>query len=195
MVFRLQRARDRFRAGRADWAAGEILGDWPLAIGGPLFVSVGMTLYTATAWWPTLALLLVARAINAAGRSFQQPTISSLISKFSDSREQGVTFGSVSGARGACRRVAGPILAGAVYPFLRNAGAFAVSAIIVLLAGVDIALRRPLPGQRLPMQWRRRRSNMVNPRMRTFIGINPNVERDYRLMGSLPSYSPQLLGR
>ena len=67
-----------------------------------------------------------------------------------DPREQGVTFGVYQGL-GSLARVAGPIIAGAVYPFLRNTGAFAVSAIIALLAGLwTLALRRPAPGPAAP---------------------------------------------
>ena len=126
------------------------MGDWPLAYGGQLLVAVGMALYTGTAWIPALTLLLIAGAVNAAGRSFQQPTISSLISKFSDPREQGVTFGVYQGL-GSLARVAGPIVAGAVYPLLRNTGAFAVSAIIAALVGLwTLALRRPAPHAAAP---------------------------------------------
>jgi len=84
------------------------LGEWPLAVGGCLFVAAGMIGYTTTAFRPLLSVLLFAGAVNATGRSLQQPTISSLLSKFSDPRDQGVVFGLFHGL-GSLARVVGPV--------------------------------------------------------------------------------------
>lgn len=118
-------------------------GDWPWAILGPVLVCIGMLGYLSTAWLALLSVLMLAGAINAIGRSFQQPTVSSLISKFSDPRDQGVVFGLYQGL-GSLARVIGPVIAGAVYrPMLRYTGPFLVSAFIALLMGVwMIVLRR-----------------------------------------------------
>ena len=102
------------------------LGDWPLAVTGPLLVALGMVGYVLTGFSTVYAVvfgtLMLAGAINATGRSLQMPTIASLISKFSDPREQGVVFGLTAGL-GSMARVIGPLIAGAAYPFIRNTGA------------------------------------------------------------------------
>ncbi len=130
------------------------LGDWPLAIAGPLLVAVGMLGYIWTGHraggGAALAMLMVAGAINATGRSFQMPTISSLISKFSNPREQGAVFGLYSGLS-SLARVAGPIIAGAVYPFLQNTAQFVTAAVIAGIMGIWLyMLRQPAPGEVTP---------------------------------------------
>ena len=127
-------------------------GDWPLCIAGPVFVAIGMGGYIAVAyigWHRTLAiglpLLLISGATNAVGRSFQQPTLSSLLSKFSARNEQGVVFGLYHGLS-SLARVVGPMIAGVAYPHLRNAGQFVVAAVIALsMAAWTYALRQPPP--------------------------------------------------
>jgi DHA1 family tetracycline resistance protein-like MFS transporter len=116
------------------------LGDWPLAITGPLFVAVGMFLLSATAWFPMLALLLLGGATNATGRSLQGPTLSSLISKFADRKEQGVTFGLYHGL-GSLARVIGPVIAGFMYR-KHVTGAFLTAAAIVIVASAWTMLVR-----------------------------------------------------
>lgn len=119
-------------------------GEWPLAITGTLLVALGMVGFISTSWWPTLALLCVAGAVNATGRSLQQPTASSLISKFSDPREQGIVFGLYHGL-GSLARVVGPIIAGLAYE-VRHTGAFAVACGIALLIALwTLFLRQPAP--------------------------------------------------
>jgi sugar phosphate permease len=94
-----------------------------------------------------MSLLLLTGAINACGRSFQQPTMSSLLSKFSDRNEQGVVFGMYHGLS-SLARFAGPVVAGLAYPFLKNTGQFLVAAIIAVAMGVwTYGLRRPTPDQ------------------------------------------------
>jgi DHA1 family tetracycline resistance protein-like MFS transporter len=127
-------------------------GDWPLCVAGPVLVAVGMGGYIAVAyigWHRTLAiglpLLLISGATNAVGRSFQQPTLSSLLSKFSGRSEQGVVFGLYHGLS-SLARVVGPMIAGLAYPHLRNAGQFVVAACIALSMGTwTYALRQPPP--------------------------------------------------
>ncbi|HEY7120552.1 MAG TPA: MFS transporter [Tepidisphaeraceae bacterium] len=117
------------------------LGEWPLAIGGPILVTIGMGFYVGLAFWPAILLLAVAGATNAAGRSFQGPTLSSLLSKFSDPREQGVVFGLYHGLS-SLARVIGPIIAGLTYPYWRNTGQFWTSgAMLALVALWTAALR------------------------------------------------------
>jgi MFS family permease len=76
-------------------------------------------------------VLGLAGALNATGRSLQGPTLSSLLSKFSDPKEQGVVFGMYHGLS-SLARVAGPIIAGLTYPYWRNTGPFSTSGVIVL---------------------------------------------------------------
>ena len=126
------------------------LGDWPLAITGPLLVAAGMLAFTATAWQAALPLLLLAGAANATGRSLQQPTMSSLISKFSDPRDHGVVFGLYHGLL-SLARVLGPLLAGLTYEHVRHTGQFITAAGIALAMGVwTLALRRPTPAEAKP---------------------------------------------
>ncbi|HZL35568.1 MAG TPA: MFS transporter [Tepidisphaeraceae bacterium] len=125
------------------------LGDWPLAIAGPLLVAVGMAGYVWTGHWrgasAIFGILMVAGAINAAGRSFQMPTISSLISKFTSRGDQGAVFGLYSGIS-SLARVAGPIIAGALYPFLRHTAQYLAAAIIAFLMGLWLmTLRQRAP--------------------------------------------------
>ena len=110
-------------------------GEWPMAIAGPALVAAGMVLFTATAWGPAVWLLLLAGAVNAGGRSLQQPATSALMSKYADPREQGVVFGVYHGL-GSLARVAGPIIAGLTYPYWRNTGQFVTAGAIAVACGV-----------------------------------------------------------
>lgn len=116
-------------------------GEWPLAIAGPVFVAVGMLGHTLLAWWPRVSLLGLSGITNASGRSLQQPTLSSLLSKFSSRDEQGVVFGMYHGL-GSLARVFGPIIAGLMYPYARNTGPYIVAGGIVMIAATWTALVR-----------------------------------------------------
>ena len=105
------------------------VGDWPLAVLGPALVTVGMVVYAITALWPVLWILLVAGAINATGRSCQQPTLSALLARFSDRDEQGIVFG-LSNGLSSLARVFGPIVAGLTYSYARNTGPFITAGIL-----------------------------------------------------------------
>jgi hypothetical protein len=109
--------------------------DWTLAIAGPALVTAGMAVYAVTAFRPAVWILLVAGAFNAIGRSLQGPTMSSLISQHSGREVQGVTFGLYNGLM-SLARVIGPLIAGAAYPFLHNAGPFATAGAITALVVV-----------------------------------------------------------
>jgi DHA1 family tetracycline resistance protein-like MFS transporter len=111
------------------------LGEWPLAIAGPLLVAAGMGFYVGLAWWSSLLILALAGALNATGRSLQGPTLSSLLSKQSDPKEQGVVFGLYHGLS-SLARVAGPIVAGLTYPLWRNTGPFWTSGVVVILVAI-----------------------------------------------------------
>src|SRR4029078_4270330 len=119
-------------------------GEWPLAVTGTLLVSAGMVGLITTSWGPALALCRRAGATNATGRSLQQPTVSALLSKFSDPREQGIVFGLYHGL-GSLARVVGPAVAGGAYLY-RHTGAFAVACVVALLmAAWTFLLRQPAP--------------------------------------------------
>jgi DHA1 family tetracycline resistance protein-like MFS transporter len=124
-------------------------GEWPLSVVGAICVALGMLGFIATSWWPLLALLCLAGATNATGRSLQQPTMSALISKFSDPREQGIVFGLYHGLS-SLARVVGPAVAGLAYE-VRHTGAFAVAGVIALAMALwAFALRQPAPGPASP---------------------------------------------
>lgn len=125
-------------------------GEWTPAIGGCLLVALGMAAFSVTAFQPLLWVLLLAGAVNAAGRSLQQPTISSLLSKFSDPRDHGAVFGLFHGL-GSLARVFGPIVAGFTYPLLNHAGQFVTAGVIAVATAVWTAsLRQPAPGDARP---------------------------------------------
>lgn len=109
------------------------VGEWPLAIAGALFVTVGMGFFVGTAYVPGLLMLGIAGAVNATGRSLQGPTISSLLSKFSDPKQQGVVFGLSNGLL-SMARVLGPMLAWATYDYWRHTGQFWTAGAILLIA-------------------------------------------------------------
>jgi DHA1 family tetracycline resistance protein-like MFS transporter len=106
--------------------------EWVLSAIGPFMVAIGYLITLTTAWHPWQTILILGGAIYASGRSIQQPTIQSLVSKASNADEQGVTFGLFQGT-GTIARVIGPIFAGPIYDRHRI-GPFCVAGIIVTLA-------------------------------------------------------------
>jgi DHA1 family tetracycline resistance protein-like MFS transporter len=131
------------------WRLTKAFGEWPLAITGPLCVAIGMACFARVGFSPWIALLMLGAATNAIGRSLQQPTVSSLISKFSDPREQGVIFGLYHGLSSVAR-VIGPIIAGLAYerhhtgPFI-VAGSIAVVIVVWTLLVYYRATHRTQP--------------------------------------------------
>ncbi|MDB5173482.1 MAG: tetracycline resistance efflux pump [Phycisphaerales bacterium] len=125
-------------------------GDWGLSITGPLLVALGMGGYFFIGHWTaafaaTLMVLLLTGSLNAIGRSIQGPTSSSLMSKFSDPREQGVVFGLYHGLS-SLARVIGPIIAGLTYPLFRHTGQFVTAGIISMVMVVwTLAIRQSAP--------------------------------------------------
>ncbi|HEY1628508.1 MAG TPA: MFS transporter [Tepidisphaeraceae bacterium] len=89
-------------------------GEWVLCAVGLILVSIGACGTLATAWEPALWLLGIGGIITAGGRSLQQPTISSLVSKHADRDEQGVTMGLFQGL-GSLARAFGPFVGGLAY--------------------------------------------------------------------------------
>lgn len=89
-------------------------GEWAVSVAGATLVTVAMLLYASTDLKPVLPLLLFAGAVNAIGRSLQQPPIATLISKVSKRSEQGTVFGVYHGL-GSLARSLGPLLANFVY--------------------------------------------------------------------------------
>lgn len=127
------------------------LGEWPLAIAGPLLVAAGMAGYVSLASHPIFAVLLIAGAVNATGRSFQGPTLSSLVSQFSDPKEQGVVFGLVQGLS-SLARVLGPLLAGFLYPMLNNTAPYLAAGIFTAAAAVWMVIVRKQAAREKPEQ-------------------------------------------
>jgi MFS family permease len=106
--------------------------EWVLSALGPLMVAIGYLVTLTTAWHPWQLVLILGGAIYASGRSIQQPTIQSLVSKASPAEEQGVTFGLFQGT-GTIARVIGPIFAGPIYTH-HPIGPFCVAGVMVTIA-------------------------------------------------------------
>jgi MFS family permease len=133
------------------------INEWPLAAAGLVLVGVGMFAMTASGYARAatagggLVLLLIGGAINATGRSLQQPTVSSLLSKFSGPDEHGMDFGLYHGLL-SLARVAGPLVAAPAYTRLNHTGQFVTAGVMaVALGGWTAALKRKAgrpPGQK-----------------------------------------------
>jgi MFS transporter, DHA1 family, tetracycline resistance protein len=122
-------------------------GEWPVAITGAILVSIGMGVYVITGRMPLLSILLIAGAINAVGRSLQQPPIATLISKHSERSEQGAVFGLYHGL-GSLARVVGPVTAGFVFEHVGMTSPFAVAGIVMLGVAIWLmGLRAIAPAQ------------------------------------------------
>jgi DHA1 family tetracycline resistance protein-like MFS transporter len=117
------------------------VGEWPLAVFGPVMVAVGMAMLGWVGWKAALWIVIVGGTINSVGRSLQGPTVSSLLSKYSDPSEQGVVFGLFHGLS-SLARVIGPIVAGLTYPYLNRTGQFWTAGMIVVVAAVWTAVVR-----------------------------------------------------
>ncbi len=111
-------------------------GEWKLAVVGPVSVCVAMMIYVflgrhgGISVAAGVAFILVAGFFNAAGRSIQTPTISSLISQSADARLQGTTFG-LFHMLGSLARVIGPVVATVLYS-RHITGPFWLAAVISL---------------------------------------------------------------
>ena len=107
-------------------------GEWKVTIAGACFVTIGMAIYCCTDIKPVLPLLLVAGAVNALGRSLQQPPIASLISKFSKRSEQGTVFGLYHGL-GSLARALGPLVANVVFARIHVTAQFVLAGILTAI--------------------------------------------------------------
>ena len=107
------------------------IGEWTMSIGGMVGVAMGMLCMSKTGTWGTMGLLTAAGALNAAGRSFWQPTFSSLLSKHTPADRQGSVFGVYWGVSSMARVVA-PIVAGWVY-IVSKPGPFAMASGLVMI--------------------------------------------------------------
>ncbi len=110
------------------------VGEWTLAVAGPLLFATAMLLYAQSSFAPAVFLLVLAVIFNALGRSLQTPAMSSLVAHAAPSAVQGAAFGLFHGM-GSLARVFGPAVAGAIYlkdrawpPFVLAAGLTIVAA-------------------------------------------------------------------
>ena len=117
--------------GRLIGRLSKSIGDWPLAIVGPIGVALGMVAMIAVGYHPSLVVLFLGAAVNATGRSLQSPTLYALISKASDRRQQGMVFGLNQGLS-SLARVIGPVIAGAVFARAIT-GPYIVAGIIAMI--------------------------------------------------------------
>lgn len=122
-------------------------GEWAVSISGAALVAVAMGLYIMTGMDSVLPLLLVAGAVNAIGRSLQQPPISSLISKISDRSEQGTVFGLYQGLNSIGRSI-GPIIATAAFAIHDTAQFMIAGVMMAVVAGWMNKLRQASPERR-----------------------------------------------
>jgi DHA1 family tetracycline resistance protein-like MFS transporter len=122
-------------------------GEWTVSISGAVLVAVAMGFYIVTGYDSVLPLLLVAGAINATGRSLQQPPISSLISKISDRSEQGTVFGLYQGLNSIGRSI-GPIIATVAFAIHDTAQFMIAGVMMAVVAGWLAKLSRAQPEPR-----------------------------------------------
>lgn len=133
----------------------KMFGEWALAIAGSCLVAVAMSLYVFVGANALIgvhmgvAMVLCAGFFNAGGRSIQTPTLSSLVSRTSDPRQQGAVFG-LYHMLGSLARVIGPIVATKLYS-RQITSPFALAGVIALVVGVwTTALWRKLRGMGTP---------------------------------------------
>jgi len=120
------------------------VGEWPLVIVGPLFVTAAMLMLAQINVHPLVWLVVVATITNATGRSLQTPALSSLISHTADRNLQGTTFG-LFHMLGSLARVVGPIIATGVYTH-HHAGPYLIAgSITAAMAAWSIYLRAAAP--------------------------------------------------
>jgi MFS transporter, DHA1 family, tetracycline resistance protein len=116
------------------------IGEWPMAICGPVLVAIAMLAYVRLGVAPYLPLLMGATILNATGRSLQGPSLSSLVSKFASRDEQGATFGAYQGL-GSLARVIGPMVGTALFAWHITFPFMLASAMTVLVAIWTLAIR------------------------------------------------------
>jgi len=116
-------------------------GEWVLVIVGPLLVTAAMLLLAESGWRGVMAFVVVGVILNATGRSLQTPALSSLISRYSDPRQQGAVFG-LFHMLGSLARVIGPLVAAAVYTRHHTAPFVVAGAVTFAVMAWTILLRR-----------------------------------------------------
>lgn len=109
-------------------------GEWRLAITGSILVAIAMAGYVQVAWTQWVWLVILAGLVNATGRSFLGPVMSSLMSKHSDRSQQGTVFGFYF-MLSSLARVIGPVVAGASYT-RHHVAPFCIAGVIMLLIGL-----------------------------------------------------------
>jgi DHA1 family tetracycline resistance protein-like MFS transporter len=107
--------------------------EWVLCTVGPALVAAGYVVTVQTAAMPVAWLLAIGGSIYALGRSIQQPTIQSLVSKYTDPHLHGVTFGLFQGM-GTLARVLGPLIAGPLYARHHSGPLWAAAVMVVAVA-------------------------------------------------------------
>jgi MFS family permease len=94
---------------------------------------------------PAIWLLALGGIITATGRSLQQPTISSLVSKHASRDEQGATMGLFQGL-GSLARAFGPVVGGIAYGATRSVQPIrpylTASAILIVASGWTWVVKR-----------------------------------------------------
>lgn len=112
----------------------KVFGEWPLAMTGPVLVSMAMMGLVVVGWMPMVWLLIGVGIVNATGRSLQMPVVSSLISQHSSPDRQGVTFG-VYHSLTSMARVIGPVIAGGLYA-IHHTAQYVLGSVLLAAAGV-----------------------------------------------------------
>jgi sugar phosphate permease len=121
------------------------VGEWPLAIAGPVLVAIAMCWMGGVVWRAAVWFIFIGTIFNATGRSLQTPTLSALISKFADPTQQGTVFG-LFHMLSSLARVIGPAIATAhiMYTAHHASPFFLAGAITALVAMWTVALHGAL---------------------------------------------------
>jgi DHA1 family tetracycline resistance protein-like MFS transporter len=119
----------------------DLVGEWSMAIIGPLAFTAAMLLYVQVAFAPVVMVLVIAVIFNAIGRSLHTPAMSSLVAHHSPMGKEGAAFGLFHGM-GSLARMIGPAIAGAIYLSDRMWPPFLVGAACTFVAAIWMAAIR-----------------------------------------------------
>lgn len=123
-------------------------GERALIIAGALSLAVALALLPFA---PTVGVMLLVLVPLAVGNGLCNPNLTSLISKTAEAGAKGATLGAGQ-SMAALGRVLGPLWGGFAYAYLGSQPSYLVAgAIMFVLAGVALGIRKPEPANEAPV--------------------------------------------